>query len=143
MLGDFLYQLRPIDQQVTPLEFIHFFDQKAVAGTTITTDGYKIPDDKILQLRTCVVRGVPTAAITVINLWAQVDHHNQIFIFSGRRQTQSGVGTQIFHEMQSGGLIIEPGGLVRGAVEFDGSNVGNVVSLYLMGYLIPRGNIAV
>ena len=145
---DFLYRLTPRDQQIIPIELVQ---QKLTINDTavdVQTPAYVVPLGRMLILTAVTLQCTPGA--TAVPNWLQFAMFNRgdtvtnKFVIIGRdfeaRVPNTG---QITYGGEFTNPMIPEGSSLVGIGNFTNAVAANDMQVFFMGYLIPRGEIAV
>jgi len=143
MIGEYLYQLRARDDQVTPLDLLCQRDNFIASAVTLTTL-YVVPTDKVLRLQNVFHHSVGGAAQapTVVTIRivdpVTLNAFADLFVTTGPVL----VGLQNFTSLFGLDTYVHPGFGIRFQTTFAAGAVANQITTTLMGFLMPRGNIS-
>lgn len=140
---DYLYELTPRDQQVTPFELVSININGSTAGASLVTSTYTVPQGRILVVSSCLVSIQCGVGSKPRNALVESTDTQSVAVglFAKNYQVLANnthIDANSFNEVWCG-----PGDVIDGYCEWDTAVAGNALSVTVRGILIPRGNVAV
>lgn len=144
MIGDFLYQLTPRDEQVTPLDLLYQTVGNTAVSTSLGASFFTLANRALLlQGLTCIAEGAGAALVQRLQVTLQrAAPFTPITIFEFfHRFVPAGVASMDF-QIYPAHLVIAPNHVIVVAVTLSAAVAGNNVNLNVAGINIPRGNLS-
>jgi len=141
---DYLFKLTPRDEQTTPLESVVFQANKvAINSTTLSTDGYTVPNGKIFIPNSFGMEVEPGAAQNGITTRVYIEDLSSAATFMIYGRTIKQVANTTSNVGDFSNLLVMENYYIYAEADFDGFASANTFKFSMTGVLIPRGNFVI
>jgi hypothetical protein len=144
MLGDFLYQLSPRDQQSQGIVPIQRFASVADTAVTSSLNIFSVPFDQLFFPTAWRALSIPSGGESLVAIGWQAQKtgsSNEFFRFDDFYASPVFSGPFARTGIQTGIMFVPPGWDVLVAFQKSAGVASASYTAQLYGYLVPRGNI--
>lgn len=143
MLGDYLYQLSARDQVSNLIQLIHVSKTNSANNQSVPIlDIFQVPDGYIFHLQNAHLLVTGGGIATPNSCYFTAVAHGENYRFGGGIANQPIALHDMSFPLMGGAIIFEPLTTFHAATFLSAANVGNRAEATLIGYLIPRGLVA-
>ena len=137
---DFLYGLTPKDLAGQTLSINHDFQQQTLLAVQVLLFSPRVPDDRLWIVTHFAAHADAGGAQTLDEF--QIEEVDDGSTVRGFIQRELGLAVGTFVQIQPGiTYVVRPGNRLRYNFVFSAGVAGNLASISVAGFQIPRGNI--